>query len=692
MEKPPFRHRDISWLAFNYRVLQEAKDPTVPLFERIKFLAIYSSNLGEYFAVRVAQHINLLRVSKKTKKKLDYDPKQILKEIRDILKKHLQELSDIFEHQIVPELRKYNIYLLRRLDLSPEQEEFVETYFKDNLMPFVQPVLLIKHKIRPFLNNAALYLTIELKDKDKSANNRRQTAIVKIPSDHLPRFISLPSSKPDRHELIMLDDIIRHNVKYLFPGYEILDTYSIKLTRDAELYIDDEFSGNLLSKIKHSLNKRDVGPPSRLVIDRKMPAKLLEFLGDTFHIEKYGVFPEGRYHNNFDFFKFPSFGLDHLKNVPFPPLPYIPLEEAKDFFRAIRDREHLVHFPYHSYESVIRFFEEASVDPTVTHIKIIQYRVAKHSRIMNALIKAVKNGKQVSAFIEVKARFDEEANLRWGEILEKAGVEVHYSFPGLKVHSKSTLVRRIEKGRTKLYAYLSTGNFHEDTAKIYSDFGFFTADRNLTSEIARVFSYLETVKRPSTTFKHLLVGQFNLRSRLIEAIEREIDNKKAGKTAKILLKMNSLQDPEMIGKLYEASRAGVEIRLIIRGICCLIPGVKGWSENIKVISIVDRFLEHARVFIFHNNGEEAMYLSSADWMTRNLSYRIETVFPIYNELLRQEIRDVMRIQWADNVKARIIDKDDKNKFQFSNEDMAIRSQYELYYYYKRKGELEKNRK
>jgi len=692
MEKPPFRHRDISWLAFNYRVLQEAKDPAVPLFERIKFLAIYSSNLGEYFAVRVAQHINLLRVSKKTKKKLDYDPKQVLKEIRDILKKHLQEFSDIFEFQIVPELRRYNIFLLRRLDLSSEQEAFVETYFKDNLMPFVQPVLLIKHKIRPFLNNAALYLTIELKDKDKSANHRRQTAIVKIPSDHLPRFISLPSSKPDRNDIIMLDDIIRHNVKYLFPGYEILDTYSIKLTRDAELYIDDEFSGNLLSKIKHSLNKRDVGPPSRLVIDRSMPSKLLDFLGDTFNIEKYGVFPEGRYHNNFDFFKFPSFGLDHLKNVPFPPLPYKPLEKAKDFFRAMREREHLVHFPYQSYESVIRFFEEASVDPTVTHIKIIQYRVAKHSRIMSALVKAVKNGKQVSAFIEVKARFDEEANLRWGEILEKAGVEVHYSFPGLKVHSKSTLVRRIEKGRTKLYAYLSTGNFHEDTAKIYSDFGFFTTDRNLTGEIARVFSYLETVKRPYTNFKHLLVGQFNLRDRLIQAIDREIDNKKTGKTAKILLKMNSLQDPEMIGKLYEASRAGVNIRLIIRGICCLIPGVKGWSENIKVISIVDRFLEHARVFIFHNDGEEDMYLSSADWMTRNLSYRIETVFPIYDERIRQEIRDVMRIQWADNVKARIIDKEDKNKFQSGNEDMAIRSQYELYYYYKRKGELEKGGK
>jgi len=518
-KEAPFIHRDISWLSFNYRVLQEAKDPSVPLFERIKFLAIYSSNLGEYFAVRVAQHINLLRVSKKTKKKLDYDPKQVLEKIREVLNYQLEEFSDIFENQIVRELKKYDIRLLRRLQLNKEQEEFVEDYFKDNLMPFVQPVLLVKHKIRPFLSNAALYLMIEMRDKE---NDKKQNAIVKIPSDHLPRFISLPSSKEKRKDIIMLDDIIRHNVKYLFPGYDILDTYSIKLTRDAALYIDDEFSGNLLAKIKHSLTKRNVGPPSRLVIDREMPNKQLEFLMDNFGLEKYGIFPEGRYHNNFDFFQFPDFGLTQLKNISFPPLPYDPLEKTKDYFKSLRERDHLVHFPYQSYESVIRFFEEAATDPDVTHIKIIQYRVAKKSRIMQALIKAVKNGKQVSAFIEVKARFDEEANLRWGEILEKAGVQVHYSFPGLKVHSKAALIRRAEKRGAKLYTYMSTGNFHEDTAKIYSDFGLFTSDRRITNEIARVFSYLETVKRPNNSFKHLLVGQFNLRQKLVNLIDEEI--------------------------------------------------------------------------------------------------------------------------------------------------------------------------
>lgn len=684
-KEAPFIHRDISWLSFNYRVLQEAKDPSVPLFERIKFLAIYSSNLGEYFAVRVAQHINLVRLGKKTKKKLDYDPKQVLNKIRQILNLHLEEFSDIFEKQIVPALKKYDIRLLRRLQLNKEQQAFVENYFRDNLMPFVQPVLLVKHKVQPFLSNAALYLMIEMRDKDKS-QERKQNAIVKIPSDHLPRFIELPPSKSKRKDLIMIDDIVRHNVKFLFPGYNILDTYSIKLTRDAELYIDDEFSGNLLAKIKHSLTKRDVGPPSRLVIDRDMPAKLLDFLIESFDLEKYGVFAEGRYHNNFDFFKFPTFGLNHLKNIPFPPLTYEPLEKPKDFFKAIREREHLVHYPYQSYESVIRFFEEAANDPLVTHIKIIQYRVAKKSRIMDALIKAVKNGKQVSAFIEVKARFDEEANLRWGEVLEKAGVEVHYSFPGLKVHSKAALIRRTEKRGVKLYTYLSTGNFHEDTAKVYSDLGFFTADRKITNEIARVFSFLETVKRPTSNFKHLLVGQFNLREQLNAFIDQEISNKKAGKTAKILLKMNSLQDPQMIEKLYEASRAGVEIKLIIRGICCLVPGIKGWSENIKIISIVDRFLEHARIFMFHNNGNERIYLSSADWMTRNLSYRIETVFPIYSERLRNEIRDLLKIQLSDNVKARIVDAKNHNKYQKGREELPIRSQAELYYYYKRKGD------
>ncbi|MEZ4992189.1 MAG: polyphosphate kinase 1 [Saprospiraceae bacterium] len=369
-------------------------------------------------------------------------------------------------------------------------------------------------------------------------------------------------------------------------------------------------------------------------------------------------------------------------------MPYEPLEEIGDFYKQIKQKDHLIYVPFHSYESVIRFFEEAAKDPKVTHIKIVQYRVARKSRIMEALINAVKSGKQVSVFIEVKARFDEEANLRWGEKLSKAGVSVHYSFPGVKVHSKLALVRRLEKNGPRMYSYLSTGNFHEDTAKIYSDFGLFTADERLVLEVARVFSFLETEQMPAQDFEHLLVGQFNLRNDLEDLIDYEIEQAKAGEKAEIILKMNSLQDEPMIEKLYEASQAGVQIRLIIRGICCLVPGRKE-SENIHAISIVDRFLEHSRVFIFHHSGEELTYLSSADWMTRNLSYRVETAFPIYDPDLKKEIREYINIQLMDNVKARILDEDLSNTY-YRNGSLAIRSQRETYYYIKREMEARKS--
>ncbi|RMF02638.1 MAG: polyphosphate kinase 1 [Bacteroidetes bacterium] len=680
----PFIERDISWLSFNYRVLQEAKSPSVPLFERIKFLAIYSSNLDEFFRVRMANHRNLIRIGKKTRRELDISPKQTVRTIQKIVNAQQEEFGRIFADRIIPELRRHGILLKRRLDLDAEQRDFVENYFRDHMLPFVQPVLLVKNKIRPFLNNAQLYLAISMKDREvKDAPN--DYALVKIPSDHLPRFIQLPSP-PGEYHLIMLDDIVRHSVSWMFPGYDIVDTYSIKLTRDAELYIDDEFSGDLISKIRQSLAKRHVGPASRFVYDREMPEPLLENLKDIFGLDRYDLLKEGRYHNNFDFFQFPTFGLDHLKNPELPPLPYKPLEAAKDYFGAIRQKDHLIHVPYQSYGSVVRFFEEAAKDPAVTHIKIVQYRVARKSRIMNALMAAVEAGKQVSVFIEVKARFDEEANLRWGEKLEKAGVTVHYSFPGVKVHSKLALVRRDEEGGPRMYTYLSTGNFHEETARVYADLGIFTADERLVNEVARVFSYLETVKLPEQPFEHLLVGQFNLRTALEEKIDYEIEQAKAGKPASMILKMNSLQDRRMIAKLYEASQAGVKIQMIIRGICCLVPGKQGWSENIHAISIVDRFLEHARVFVFHHGGQEQVYLSSADFMTRNLSYRIETAFPVYDPEIKAEILEVLQLQLADNVKARVLDEGLTNAYYKSGEDLAIRSQIETYYHVKRMTE------
>lgn len=697
-ENLPYIHRDISWLSFNYRVLQEAKNPAVPLLERVKFLAIYSSNLDEFFRVRVASHRRLMRADKSMKRELDFSPKAVVKEIQRIVNKQQEEVSKVFEKQLVPELRKQNIYILRRLELNEEQRLDVEEYFKNYMLPYVQPVLIVKGKIRLFLNNAALYLAVWMHEKgqDKPTD---QYAIVKIPSDHLPRFHKLPSSAPDRHDLIILDDIVRYNIEKMFPGYSIKDTFSIKLTRDAEMILDEEFSLDIINQLRENLEKRHVGSPSRFVYDREMPTEMLNFLmevineereeedEDDYKLDKYSLLREGRYHNNFDFFKFPDFGMNHLKNPPLPPLPYRPLEEAHDFFKAIIEKDHLIYSPYVSYQSVIRFFEEAADDPKVTHIKLTHYRVARNSRIMQALMRAAKAGKQVSVVVEVKARFDEEANLDWGEKLKQEGVAVHYTKdPIIKVHAKLALIHRNEGKAFKLYTYLATGNFNEDTARVYTDFGLFTANPSLANEVARLFSFLENGVLPAQPFEHLLVGKFNLRSELEHLIRFEIAEAKAGRKAHIILKMNSIQDLPMIKLLYEASQAGVKIQLIIRGICCLAPGVKGLSENIEAISIVDRFLEHARVFIFHHSGEDLTYLSSADWMVRNLSHRIETAFPVYEDTLKAAIKEYIQIQLNDNVKARILDKNFSNAyFKHKNgTEISIRSQIETYYAIKRK--------
>jgi polyphosphate kinase len=681
MAESPIIHRDLSWLSFNYRVLQEAKDPSVPLLERLKFLAIYSSNLDEFFRVRIANLRNIKKAGKKTVGELDYDPRELLRELHRIVNRHQEEISKVFEDSIIPELKGHRVHILRRLDLNDEQRTFVEDYFSDHLLPFVMPVLLVKNRIRPFLATAHLYLAVHLTPR-KRPLGESDYAIVKIPSDQAPRFLSLPSAH-NRHDIILLDDVIRHNIAQLFPGYDIRDTYSIKLTRDAELYIDDEFEGDLLEKIKNSLQKRQVGPASRFVYDRSMPEEMLAYLQDTFEVGRNETLPEGRYHNNFDFFKFPHFGLTHLRYKVLDPIPHPVLTGNPQFFEVIADKDQLLHVPYQSYDAVVEFFERAANDPNVTHIKVIQYRVAKQSRILAALMEGVRQGKNVSVFVEIKARFDEAANLEWGEKLEKAGVRVYYSFPGVKVHSKLALVRRLEQNTPRMYAYLGTGNFHEETAKVYSDIGIFTADSRMTTEVSHVFNVLENIQGRKHEFKHLLVGQFNLRSGLYELIDEEIKAARAGKPASMILKMNSLEDREIIERLYKASQAGVRIQLVIRGICCLIPGIKGLSEHIEVISIVDRFLEHARIFVFHSGGQQKIYLSSADWMERNLSYRIETTFPVYDADLKRVIMDVLNLQLNDNVKARTIDRYNANEYRRTADDVPIRAQLETYFYFKR---------
>ena len=672
-------NRDVSWLSFNYRVLQEAKDQNVPLLERLKFLAIYSSNLEEFFKVRMAYYRSLMRLGKKTRHAIDSTPKDVVKELRLIVNQQQEEYSEIFKYQIKPALENKGIFLKKQSQLNEEQIQFIEEYFQKNMVPFVQPVLLVKQSIRPFLANAALYLGVTLENN----KHKKNYAVVKIPSEYLPRFVELPASKKNQHELIMLDDIVRHNISFLFPGYKIKNSHSIKLTRDAQRYIDDEFSGDLLEKIKTQLAKRNQGATTRFVYDRKMPKDLLNFLKETFHLNKEDLFPEGRYHNNFDFFKFPSYGKDSLKDRELPTLPKKELDK-ESVLQKMLTQDYLLHYPYHTYEHTIRFFEEAADDPFVTEIKIIQYRVAKISRIMDSLIRAAKNGKKVTAFVEVKARFDEEANIRWSNRLKSAGVNVLYSFPGLKVHSKLGLVIREKNEIQQFFCYMSTGNFHESTAKLYSDTGLLTTDERITKDVVKVFNFLETFKKPVDGLNHLLVGQINLRVSLEALVDFEIANAKAGKKAHIILKMNSIEDRQMIDKLYEASQAGVKIEILVRGLCCLIPQKKGLSENITAYSIVDRYLEHARIFYFYHGGDEQIYLSSADFMRRNLSHRIETTFPILDPLLIKEMKDFLYIQLNDNIKARVIEAKHKNEYRSDGNNMPIRSQLEIYHYLKRK--------
>lgn len=684
--KIPYIERDISWLEFNYRVLQEARDRSNPLMERLKFIAIFSSNRDEFYRVRVAHHRNIIRLGKKEQKALDFDSNQIMKDILRIVNKQQVELNHIFLNEIIPELKNYGINILRRLDLNDIQVEFVEDYFRDHMLPFVQPVLLVEDRVRPFLNNSALYLAIHMQ-LNNVAEGPDQYAIVKIPSDHLPRFIEIPPSVQGQRDIIFIDDIVRHSISWLFPGYKIHDTYSIKLTRDAELYIDDEHSGDLAAKIKQSLNKRNVGPAARLVYDEKMPVKLRNYLKGVFELESIDLFPEGRYHNKSDFFKFPDFGIKEIISPKMEPVRYKRLDDEANFWEEIKNRDDLLYFPYNSYDPVVKMFELAARDPDITHIKLIQYRVARHSKIMEHLIEAAENGKQVTVFIEIKARFDEEANLHWGEKLSRAGIQVHYSLPGIKVHSKLALIRRIENDKPKFYSYLSTGNFHEETAKLYTDFGLFTADERYTRDVMKVFNYIETGQKPASLFEHLLVGQFNLRQDLENLIRFEIDQAQHKKPARIFIKMNSLQDRSMIDLLYYASQQGVQIKMIIRGICSLVPGVPHTSENIEGISIVDRYLEHARVFMFHNAGDEKIYLSSADWMERNLSYRVETAFPLFDPDLKNEVHRLMMIQWEDNMKARKLQYRHVNEYVRNDSDFPNRSQVESYYFIKRKEEL-----
>ncbi|MCB0571770.1 MAG: polyphosphate kinase 1 [Phaeodactylibacter sp.] len=670
--------RDLSWLSFNHRVLQEARDERVPLYERIKFLAIYSSNLDEFFRVRVASLRSFRSLKKKARKELELDvkPKKELREIRRAVEQQQALFGLTFRESILPALAKEGIFLAGSEVFLPDQQAFARSYFFEQVYPHILTAWLRPGEEPPFLKNKGLYFVLSVEGEDA-------LALVEIPTEKLPRFIALPSEAP-KHTLAFLDDIIRFNLGELM-GQKVSGAYAVKVSRDAELYIDDEYSGDLVAKIRESLEARNVGLPTRFLYDSSMPEEVLAQLKDAFQLSKNDLIPGARYHNFNDFFSFPNpTEKAELHDPPMPPLPHPELENAPSILGFLRQKDAILHFPYQKYDYVPQLIEEAASDPAVRCIKITLYRVASRSAIVDSLLKARRNGKAVTAFIEAKARFDEASNLYWGQELAKAGADVFYSYPGIKVHTKLLLIQREEDGWLRNYAYLGTGNFNEKTARLYTDHALLTAVPGLADEAAQVFSLLER-RLLIPNCQHLLVSPFTTRPGFVAMVGREISNARNGREAYMILKMNSLEDEGMIAKLYEASQAGVKIQLIIRGICCLAPGVEGLSENIEAISIVGRFLEHARVYIFGNGGQEEMYIASADWMNRNLDRRVEAVIPIHDPDIFQEIRHIVNLQLRDNTKARLINAEQSNPYK-EGDGPPLKAQEETYRYLKEKLE------
>ncbi len=679
-QKATYINRDISWLSFNGRVLEEANDHTLPVFERLKFLAIYSSNLDEFYRVRVATLNNLKNLeSAKLSKKIQVDPKYILEKIKEIVAGQLDSFGSILRKSILPELRRNGIYLTYHEKEIPESAiEAIHSFFKSHVLSYLQPVI-IHDSSKIFLENRHLYLLLRLAH---TSTKEVFYAYVNIPEEPISRFFS--KQIKDKTYFIFLDDIIRLNLHYIFPGYDVSDAFSIKLNRDADLHIENEYEGNLVENIKSHLKRRKIGVPSRLLYDSSMPLDMLDAITQTSEYDEQDLFEGGRYHNLHDLFALPNPKKPELEISKWKPLQKSVLSSSQSIFATLDKQDILLHFPYHSYDYVLQFFNEAAVDPHVTEINATFYRVASDSFIVNALIGAARNQKKVHAFVEVKARFDEENNIKWAKKMEEAGVKITYSLPGLKVHAKAALVfKKDEEGNRSSYAYLGTGNFNEKTAGIYTDHGLLTTHEGLSNELKSVFNYLYRQK-PIHGFNYLLVSQFNIIDRFSELIQNEIDNVKSGHIGSIIIKLNNLEDTRMIDKLYEASLAGVKIILLIRGICRLVPGTNAHGASIRVYRLVDRYLEHSRIFIFHNKGENKVYMGSADWMKRNLSDRIEIIFPILDTTLQKEVIQYVTFQLNDNVKLRMLDSSLANIAVPRKKDSPlIRAQFHIYEWLKK---------
>jgi polyphosphate kinase len=676
--------RDISWLSFNNRVLQEAADDTVPLLERIKFLGIFSNNLDEFFRVRVAALQRMAELGNKAKMHLEINPESILEDIQEIVLNQQREFDRIW-NEILRELKKQKIFLLKDTQLNKTQQQFVLNYFNDEVRGNVIPLIIESIHSFPFLNDKSIYLACTLSKKDKSVAKR--FALLSVPARRLPRFVVLPSKSTEK-QLILLEDVIRFCLPTIFSffGYDTFSAHIIKVTRDAEIDLDNDVSTSLIQKIEKGLKNRKKGKPVRFVFDKAIDPSLLTYLVKRLGLSrKDNLIPGGRIHNFKDFMNFPS-EVFNEKKVRKKPFIHPKLNNVTSVSHVVLKQDILLNFPYHSFETIIDLLREAAIDPTVQSIKVTCYRLASRSKIVNALTNAVRNGKKVTAVIELRARFDEEANLEWKEELEEAGVNVLLGIPNMKVHAKLCIIKK--KIGTKIieYGFISTGNLNERTAKVYGDHCLLTANASIMVDINKIFRYLENpaINLPIlSTCKTLLVSPVSMRKQLLQLINKEIYFAKKKKHASITLKLNSLSDEVMIDKLYDAAKVGVEINIIVRGIFCMLTQNKQFKK-VEAISIVDEYLEHARVMVFNHGGKEKAFISSADWMTRNIDHRIEAACPILSKELIEEIKDILKIQLSDNIKARILDNTLANNYVNPRNTKKVQSQVEIYNYLRKK--------
>jgi polyphosphate kinase len=683
--KRKYYNREISWLHFNERVLQEANDPSTPLLERLIFLGIYSNNQDEFYRVRVAtlnriiklQATNLHEVS-------DLNAKNTLKEINQKIEIHQKEFYDTYE-RIKKELSNEEIFIVNETELDKEQGSFVKKIFREEVRQHLFPIMLDQFYNFANLRDKSIYLAIDLKIKSKPL--AESYALIEIPTYRLSRFLILPSTNEENKYIILLDDVIRYCLSDIFSifGYDTFQAYTIKFTKDAELDIDNDVSKSFLEKISDSIKLRKKGVTVRFVYDQSIPQEMLDLLVKKFNIKKKDTLkPGGKYHNFKDFMNFPiHLGSDKLRFEEQPKLYTRELSISKRILDCIKKEDIMLHYPYQTFQYTIDLLREASIDPAVRAIKMTIYRVAKDSRVINALINAARNGKDVTVYLELQARFDEEANIYWAEILQEEGVKVIQNIPGYKVHCKLILIRRKEFNQNVYYAAIGTGNLNEITAKIYADDHLLTANKKIVSDVNKVFHLFEA-KYNQPDFECLIVSPFKTRNFFIHLIDNEIRNAKKGKPAWITIKLNNLVDDKIINKLYEASQANVKIKMIVRGICVLIPQIPGISENIEVISIVDRYLEHSRIFVFCNNNSERYFIGSADWMQRNLDHRIEVTTPIYSKKIQADLKKIIEIQLNDNVKARLLNGNIPNTYRKDENTEKIRSQIEIYKYLKEK--------